>query len=210
MDFLALFRGASAAAVSASASDDVAVLERDARTPSAPTPRAPRDPLVLEHVTGADSPVFDELVRFHLREPRYWRETQRPLMTAPGVASFLDKVPPGATREQKFVWALRVDGHLVGCLDAVRSWPQRHIVTIGWLIVDAAHRREGLATEAFGALVKRCRGWPGVRQLRLSVVETQADAIGFWRAHGFRETGERARREDHLADQRVMARPLPR
>lgn len=203
MDFLALFRGAPALA-----SDDVAVVDRE--VPPSPQLRTARGPLVLERVTDPASPAFDELVRFHLREPRYWRETQRPLMTAPGVASFLDKIPAGATREQKFVWALRVDGRLVGCLDAVRSWPQRHIVTIGWLIIDAAHRHEGLATEAFVALVKRCRGWPGVRQLRLSVVETQADAIGFWRAHGFRETGERARREDHLADQRVMARPLPR
>jgi ribosomal protein S18 acetylase RimI-like enzyme len=64
--------------------------------------------------------------------------------------------------------------------------------TIYRLAVTPSYRRRGLGTELVGAAVKRLRAVGAVR-LQAIVVETDAQAAGFWRAGDWIEQVERLR-----------------
>jgi ribosomal protein S18 acetylase RimI-like enzyme len=64
--------------------------------------------------------------------------------------------------------------------------------TIYRLAVAPSHRRRGLGTELVSTAVKRLRAVGAVR-LQAIVVETEAQAAGFWRASDWIEQVERLR-----------------
>jgi ribosomal protein S18 acetylase RimI-like enzyme len=86
------------------------------------------------------------------------------------------------------VWA---DGELVGILDLLLRYPDDETLYIGLLLIDRGRQAQGIGTAAYQALERELLPrWPWVRRLRLSVVRTNDQVLGFWRRMGFTETGE--------------------
>jgi ribosomal protein S18 acetylase RimI-like enzyme len=119
--------------------------------------------------------------------------------------STLMLVPEGSSPDDKGpgVWA---GDELVGILDLLLRYPDDETLYIGLLQIDRPRQGQGIGAAACQALEREVEArWPWVRRLRLSVVRTNDQVLGFWRRMGFTETGEvRPWRYDKLESEVVL------
>jgi ribosomal protein S18 acetylase RimI-like enzyme len=102
-----------------------------------------------------------------------------------------DVRPRGQVPDDKAAFGIWADDQLVGILDLPLRYPDEEIVYVGLLLVDRARQGQGIGTAACQALDREvATRWPWARRLRLSVVRTNDQVLGFWRRMGFAETGE--------------------
>jgi predicted GNAT family N-acyltransferase len=165
--------------------------------------------LTLHRVAGPAEPVFQELCQLVCDDPQYWAQTRVAPVNERVAHELLGNLAAGAAPEQKYLWALRLDGRLVGCLDALREWPTRNTLSIGLLMFAPPWRGQRLGHAALAQLRARTRAWSGVRRWRVAVVESQARARQFWRSMAFVETGQRENGQGHRAPLVVMERNVP-
>jgi diamine N-acetyltransferase len=83
-----------------------------------------------------------------------------------------------------------------------RHAPDGPVVFLWRFMIDARHQRRGYGRAALDLVVSHVRGFPGASELRSSYVDGEAGPGGFYRAYGFRETGE------HEHDKVVIALSL--
>lgn len=79
---------------------------------------------------------------------------------------------------------------------------------IGLLAIAGDRRGRGYARSACEAIEAMVRASPHGRSLRIGIVETNRGAFDFWRHLGFRETGERKRPDEFIADVVLLEKPL--
>jgi ribosomal protein S18 acetylase RimI-like enzyme len=115
-------------------------------------------------------------------------------------------VPEGKSPEDKVVFGVWVDGELVGVLDLLLRYPDQETVYLGLLLIDRRRQGQGIGAAAMRALEQQVpTRWPWARRLRLSVVRTNDQVLGFWRRMGFVETGEvRPYRYDKLRSEAIL------
>jgi ribosomal protein S18 acetylase RimI-like enzyme len=121
-------------------------------------------------------------------------------------------VPEGRSPEDKVAFGVWADGELVGLLDLLLRYPDAETVYLGLLLVARDRQGQGIGAAACRALEREVAArWPWARRLRLSVVRTNGQVLGFWRRMGFAETGEvRPWRYDKLESEALlMDKPLP-
>lgn len=112
---------------------------------------------------------------------------------APATAAghtLLAALPPGKTAEDKFVFGVSRSGELVGCVDVVRGYPTNNTAFIGLLLICEGYQGLGYGGAAYQLLEGLIAGW-GSTKVRLAVVQSNPQAVGFWARMGFEETGER-------------------
>jgi ribosomal protein S18 acetylase RimI-like enzyme len=115
-------------------------------------------------------------------------------------------VPEGSAPEDKAPFAVWAGDELVGVLDLLLRYPDPETVYIGLLQIDHARQGQGIGTAAYQALERDLLPrWPWARRLRLSVVRTNEQVLGFWRRLGFTETGEvRPWRYDKVESESIL------
>jgi ribosomal protein S18 acetylase RimI-like enzyme len=115
-------------------------------------------------------------------------------------------VPEGTFPDDKAPFGVWLGDELVGILDLLLRYPDVQTVYLGLLLIDRAHQGRGVGTAAFQALERDLLPrWPWARRLRLSVVRTNDQTLGFWRRLGFTETGElRPWRYDKLESESIL------
>jgi uncharacterized protein len=115
-------------------------------------------------------------------------------------------VPEGKSPDDKVAFGVWVDGELVGILDLLLRHPDPETVYIGLLQIDRARQGQGIGAAVCQALDREVAArWPWARRLRLSVVRTNDNVLGFWRRMGFAETGEvRPWRYDKLESEAIL------
>ncbi|WP_213280688.1 GNAT family N-acetyltransferase [Cellulomonas hominis] len=106
----------------------------------------------------------------------------------------LTALPPGLERARKTGLGLRADpgaGGLLAFADVLHGWPRAGVAHVGLLVVHEQRRGRGLGRLLHDRVVEQALGWGDVDRLRLGIVATNADAAEpFWRALGYRPTGE--------------------
>jgi ribosomal protein S18 acetylase RimI-like enzyme len=113
------------------------------------------------------------------------------LPPGPGDAqSMFTVLPEGTPYDDKFVYGVCLGGQMIGCADVVRGYPDPSTAFIGLLLIAEDSRRRGCGTTAYQTLESVILGWDGVERIRLSVVESNPEAVPFWRSVGFEPTGE--------------------
>jgi ribosomal protein S18 acetylase RimI-like enzyme len=115
-------------------------------------------------------------------------------------------VPEGKSPDDKAVFGVWVEDELVGILDLLLRYPDDETVYLGLLQIDRSRQGQGIGAAAVRALERELLpGWPWARRLRLSVVRTNDQVLGFWRRLGFAETGEvRPWRYDKLESESIL------
>jgi len=180
-------------------------IPRRTRASSRPDPVA-ASRLTLQRVANPADPVFRDLCLLLCSDPAYWTQTRATPMDERAARDMLGNLPADAGAAQKYLWALRLDGKLVGCLDALRQWPTRTTLSIGLLMIVPHLRGQGIGHAALEQLRLRTRAWSEVRRWRVAVVESQAGARRFWRGKAFSDTGQRHPDAAHRAPLVVMER----
>jgi ribosomal protein S18 acetylase RimI-like enzyme len=161
----------------------------------------PEELAALQRIMESD----EELALWVTGHPPGPADAQSTLMFVPEGSSPDDKAPFG-------VWA---GDELVGLLDLLLRYPDDETIYLGLLLIDRARQGQGIGAAAFQALERDLLPrWPWARRLRLSVVRTNDQVLGFWRRLGFTETGEvrpwrydKLESEVVLMDKPVMGRP---
>ncbi|WP_277211906.1 GNAT family N-acetyltransferase [Isoptericola croceus] len=126
----------------------------------------------------------------------------------------LTERPPGTAPEAKRVLGLYDDAdELVGLADVIRGWPDVGYAHVGLLQTSASRHRQGLGRALHAAVEELVATWPESATLRLAVVDINRDAAEpFWRALGYRATGESKPFESGNVRTvaRIWARPIAR
>jgi ribosomal protein S18 acetylase RimI-like enzyme len=121
-------------------------------------------------------------------------------------------VPEGVSPDDKAPFGVWAGDELVGILDLLLRYPDDETLYIGLLLIDRGRQGQGIGTAAVQALERELLPrWPWVRRLRLGVVRSNDQVLGFWRRLGFTETGEvRPWRYDKLESESIlMDKPVP-
>lgn len=100
---------------------------------------------------------------------------------------FFEAVPPGISLNQKYSVGIFVADQLVGLADVLDGYPQKGIAYIGLLQIKASEHGRGYARLLHEELR---RILPGRKRWRLSVVDTNEQAVSFWEVLGYELTGE--------------------
>jgi GNAT superfamily N-acetyltransferase len=104
---------------------------------------------------------------------------------------FMAGLRDGFSRPNLRVFVAEREGLLAGFVSAALEinqpdrLPERH-VTVGYLYVDPANRRQGIASALLEAVREWARGIEGVVHLEMTVLDADHDAGHFWQAAGFR------------------------
>jgi ribosomal protein S18 acetylase RimI-like enzyme len=115
---------------------------------------------------------------------------------------------PGVPPENARAFGVRVDGAVVGLASLLLGWKRPGQSMIGFLAISDRHRGHGYARAAYDALEAVARASPHGQSLRIGIVETNAQAFGFWHHLGFVETGERRQLDDFVADVILLEKAL--
>jgi GNAT superfamily N-acetyltransferase len=101
------------------------------------------------------------------------------------IRDLLSDLPPSKTLADKFGMGIFDDaGRLVGGIDVIRDYPEPHEWYLGLMVLDPAHRNQGLGVRLIAALTQWLRQHEAA-YLRLAVSEHNAAGQRFWTRLGF-------------------------
>ena len=95
-----------------------------------------------------------------------------------------DALPPGRTRDDKFLFVLERDGRCEGILDLIRGYPEPDIWHLGLIFLSKRVRGGGEGRRCLRALYDWVRAQGG-SVLRLGVVEPNVKARHLYATEGF-------------------------
>lgn len=93
-------------------------------------------------------------------------------------------LPPGRSRDDKFLFVLEREGKPEGMLDLIRGYPEPHIWHLGFIFLSKAARGGGVGRRCLHALYDWVRARGGT-VLRLGVVEPNEKARHLYATEGF-------------------------
>lgn len=135
-----------------------------------------------DEIDDASADALDavlEEARAHLVPENAWLEPAR------------DRVGEAEVDEERWVYVAFVEGRAVGLLDAQLGSPEPGVVTLGHVVVDRAHRRQGVGRALVEALA-RDAAESGCAILRACVLDRTS--AGFWPELDFERVGDEYRR----------------
>jgi RimJ/RimL family protein N-acetyltransferase len=100
-------------------------------------------------------------------------------------------LPDNFASSNKFVFGIELNSSLIGCIDLLRGFPKPETAMIGLLLLREPHQRKGFGQRAYLQVEDKLRAWPEITKVRISVVESNGEVLGFWKKLGFAETGTR-------------------
>ena len=104
---------------------------------------------------------------------------------------FIDRSLEGdifALRQERLVIADKTSHAPLGCIDAFEFNPYDLTCEIG-IVVDAAHRRKGIATESINLIINYLTNIIGIHTIDAKVRRSNAASVALFRKCGFVETG---------------------
>lgn len=129
--------------------------------------------------------------------PAYWKRIANKTIEPDGALSILGALPEGTTYADKFVFGAYQSEKLIGCVDLIRGYPDSETAMLGLLIISETHQKSGLGRAVFQAVEKIVISWPGMRKVRIGVIQANDIVFPFWRSLGFIETGVRRPYQDN-------------
>lgn len=99
-------------------------------------------------------------------------------------------LPPGIPRSRKQVLGIWLGADMIGLADVIQGYPAKDHAYIGLLLIAAPFRHRGIGSGCLREIERLAKTWQ-CNHLRLSVVEANRDAAGFWTRWGFVDTGVR-------------------
>ncbi len=137
------------------------------------------------------------------------RVTGRPVRPADAEALFA-ALPPGLARSAKHVFAVDLDGTMVGVVDLLDGWPDPSTTHLGLLLLDESHQHQGIGSIVWQQLQAMLARKPHVRTVRAAVVQTNIEVLPFWTRCGFTDTGQRKpyTSDDLVSTAIILERPI--
>lgn len=138
----------------------------------------------------------------------YYQAVQGRVAGPAEVEDFFHAEVPGIAPDDVRSYGVYADGRLVGLASLVLGWKRPGQSMIGFLAVSERERGRGHARSACAALEAIARASPHGTSMRIGIVETNANAFGFWHHLGFVETGERKKLEEFTGEVILLEKAL--
>ncbi len=139
----------------------------------------------------------------------FWLVEGGPPRREEELEDFFNGLPPGCVPADKSLLGFYVGERIAGVSLTVRRWNAPHKAHIGLLMLAPAFRGQGNGRRAYAKIEALAKTWPGIRCLRLAVIDGNHAGMQFWRRMGFVANGERRDREPpYLGDKIVFEKPL--
>lgn len=151
---------------------------------------------------------LEQLTRVVLAAPRYSQAVAGKLPSVEDVPQMFAGLPPGYGSSDQFFFGIYLGERMIGCTDVLRGWKHPKQSMIGLLLFDESFQGHGYGRQACGMIEDIVRSWEGMESLRVGVIETNTQAHAFWRKMGFRETGERRKSDEFIAETIILEKPL--
>ena len=140
-------------------------------------------PLTRADVEGVFA-VLRDAPRFHLL-------TTGATATMASAWAVFDDLPPGKRPDSKRVYGVLSDGgdEFIGVVEVIVGWPTPTTAMIGLLVLRESSHGKGVGravVEDLEAVIDD----EGCDVARVAVVDKNEGALAFWRAVGFRESGQ--------------------
>ncbi|MFZ2619887.1 MAG: GNAT family N-acetyltransferase [Alphaproteobacteria bacterium] len=144
--------------------------------------------------------------------PTYYQRVTGAVATANEAAEVFnnDGLPVGDHTRHTFGFYQGED--LLGVADLLVGWPNARTATLGWLLFPEHLHGQGLGQQAYCLVENHVYAtFHTITHMRLSVVETNAAVMPFWRKQGFVPTGEvKPYQEGTITSQAIIfAKELP-
>jgi hypothetical protein len=123
--------------------------------------------------------------------PRYSLNVSGALQPVNAAEEVFSAVPSNFERSKKYVYGIFLNSQPVGCIDVLRGYPSEDTAMIGLLLLAESEQAKGLGKLAYRSLESIISSWSEVSRIRISVVRTNDEVLGFWKKMGFLETGGR-------------------
>ncbi len=96
-------------------------------------------------------------------------------------------IAPGKEYDDKFVFGIYLNNHLIGCIDLCRGYPDEATVIIGLLLLSEKYQRKGFGTQAHKKLEEIIKGWKNFEKIRIGVLIPNQEVLPFWKKIGYKE-----------------------
>ncbi len=156
---------------------------------------------------GACPEAFRALQAVHDAAPAYSQVVFGRLPDGTEAGETFTSTPPGFPLEQKFVLGIYLEDELMGVAELLKGYPEGDIAYIGLLLFKESHQKQGLGSLALNHITELACQW-GCTAIRIAVIASNGEALGFWLRHGFSELF-RKNIPGVTAEAIVMQRPIP-
>ena len=123
--------------------------------------------------------------------PRYAFNVSGGVQPPAAAENVFSSLPDGFSSANKFVYGIELDSMLIGCMDLLRGYPKPDTVMLGLLLLQESHQGKGFGRESFFMMENLLQEWPEIKKIRICVVESNGEVLGFWKKLGFADTGFR-------------------
>lgn len=137
----------------------------------------------IRKITGDD---YEDLYNLQLTNPDYFSYMQEHEVTVEECIKGTKALPPNTSLNQKFYMGFYSEDKLEIIMDLIVDYPDKGIVWIGLLMVDAKLKRRGLGREVMLALIKLLLS-NSFYSIQLGVIESNYSALSFWNSLNFNE-----------------------
>jgi diamine N-acetyltransferase len=119
-------------------------------------------------------------------------------------------LPDNFDSSNKYVFGIELESSLIGCIDLLRGFPKPETAMLGLLLLRESHQRQGFGREVYFQLEEKLREWSEIKIVRISVVKSNGEVLGFWKKLGFVDTGVRRPYQsgDISSEAVVLEKPL--
>lgn len=116
--------------------------------------------------------------------------------SAESLTEVISSIPDSATAENKYFVGFYDNDKLIAVLDLIAGYPQDDDAFIGWFMVDGAVQRQGIGSRIFADIRAAMKG-QGYDYLSLDCAEIHEESLAFWKAQGFKPTGDKKDNGDY-------------
>ena len=163
--------------------------------------------LRYQFLDGTCPEAFRALQAVHDSAPTYSQVVYGRFPDGTEAGETFTSTPPGFPLDQKFVLGIYLENELMGVAELLKGYPEGDIAYIGLLLFKESHQKQGLGSLALDHITELACQW-GCTAIRIAVIASNGEALGFWLRHGFSELF----RKDIpgvTAEAIVMQRPIP-
>lgn len=109
--------------------------------------------------------------------------------TADSLTEVISNLPDGVEEHNKFFVGFYDNDKLIAVLDLIAGYPEKDDAFIGWFMVEGNLQGQGIGSRIFADVRAAMKG-QGYDYLSLGCVKENKEAIAFWEAQGFADTGK--------------------
>ncbi len=110
--------------------------------------------------------------------------------SAESLTEVISSIPESATAENKYFVGFYEKEKLIAVLDLIAGYPESDDAFIGWFMVDGDMQRQGIGSRIFADVRAAMKG-QGFDYMSLDCAEVHKESLAFWKAQGFKQTGEK-------------------